>query len=72
LGWTCAWQSWGLVVFREAVTTKEAAGIDQSQLRQSAPAYPGGLYAREFEKAKHQLKVHVEGQLVFNATGQMI
>jgi DNA-binding transcriptional LysR family regulator len=32
----------------------------------------GGLYAWEFEEGKHQLKVHVEGQLVFNATAQMI
>jgi DNA-binding transcriptional LysR family regulator len=32
----------------------------------------GGLYAWEFEKGKRQLKVHVEGQLVFNATAQMI
>jgi DNA-binding transcriptional LysR family regulator len=32
----------------------------------------GGLYAWEFEKGKRQLKVHVEGQLVFNATNQML
>ena len=32
----------------------------------------GGLYAWEFEKGKRQLKVHVEGQLVFNATDQML
>ena len=32
----------------------------------------GGLYAWEFEKGKRQLKVHVEGQLVFNTTAQMI
>jgi DNA-binding transcriptional LysR family regulator len=32
----------------------------------------GGLYAWEFEKGKRQLKVHVEGQLVFNATAQML
>jgi DNA-binding transcriptional LysR family regulator len=32
----------------------------------------GGLYAWEFEKAKRQLKVHVEGQLVFNGTAQML
>ena len=30
------------------------------------PTY-GGLYAWEFEKGKRELKVHVEGQLVFNA-----
>lgn len=32
----------------------------------------GGLYAWEFEKGKRQLKVHVEGQLVFNGTAQMV
>ncbi len=32
----------------------------------------GGLYAWEFEKGKRQLKVHVEGQLVFNGTSQML
>jgi len=32
----------------------------------------GGLYAWEFEKDKRQLRVHVEGQLVFNATPQML
>ncbi len=32
----------------------------------------GGLYAWEFEKGKRQLKVHVEGQLVFNGTAQML
>jgi DNA-binding transcriptional LysR family regulator len=32
----------------------------------------GGLYAWEFEKGKRQLRVHVEGQLVFNSTAQML
>ena len=32
----------------------------------------GGLYAWEFEKGRRQLRVHVEGQLVFNATNQML
>jgi DNA-binding transcriptional LysR family regulator len=32
----------------------------------------GGLYAWEFEKAGHELKVRVEGQLVFNGTAQML
>src|SRR5437660_8819467 len=32
----------------------------------------GGLYAWEFEKGKRQLKVHVEGQLVFNGTAQLL
>jgi len=35
------------------------------------PTY-GGLYAWEFEKGKRELKVHVEGQLVFNGTAQML
>jgi DNA-binding transcriptional LysR family regulator len=35
------------------------------------PTY-GGLYAWEFKKAKRELKVHVEGQLVFNGTFQML
>lgn len=35
------------------------------------PTY-GGLYAWEFEKAGHELKVRVEGQLVFNTTTQML
>lgn len=32
----------------------------------------GGLFAWEFEKDGHELKVRVEGQLVFNGTGQML
>ena len=32
----------------------------------------GGLYAWEFEKGRRSLKVHVEGQLVFNNTTQML
>lgn len=32
----------------------------------------GGLYAWEFEKGRRALKVHVEGQLVFNNTTQML
>ncbi|MBV8935863.1 MAG: hypothetical protein JO320_28820 [Alphaproteobacteria bacterium] len=32
----------------------------------------GGLYAWEFEKDGRGLKVHVEGQLVFNGTFQML
>jgi DNA-binding transcriptional LysR family regulator len=32
----------------------------------------GGLYAWEFEKDGRELKVHVEGQLVFNGTLQML
>src|SRR3989454_4024820 len=32
----------------------------------------GGLYAWEFEKGARELKVRVEGQLVFNGTAQML
>jgi DNA-binding transcriptional LysR family regulator len=32
----------------------------------------GGLYAWEFEKGAHELKVRVEGQLVFNGTTQIL
>ena len=32
----------------------------------------GGLYAWEFEKDGRELKVHLEGQLVFNGTFQML
>jgi len=32
----------------------------------------GGLYAWEFEKDSRELKAHVEGQLVFNGTFQML
>jgi DNA-binding transcriptional LysR family regulator len=32
----------------------------------------GGLYAWEFEKGARELKVRVEGQLIFNGTSQML
>ncbi|MDB6089060.1 MAG: transcriptional regulator [Gammaproteobacteria bacterium] len=32
----------------------------------------GGLYAWEFERGGRELKVRVEGQLVFNMTNQML
>jgi DNA-binding transcriptional LysR family regulator len=32
----------------------------------------GGLYAWEFEKGRRELRVRVEGQLVFNATAPML
>src|SRR6266704_1431232 len=35
------------------------------------PTY-GGLYAWEFEKGGRELKVRVEGQLIFNGTAQML
>ena len=44
-------------------TPQDLAGHNCINLR--LPTY-GGLYAWEFEKGKRELKVHVEGQLVFN------
>ncbi len=32
----------------------------------------GGLYAWEFQKGRHELKVHVDGQMVFNGTGMIL
>jgi len=32
----------------------------------------GGLYAWEFEKGKRELKVRIEGELVFNSTGMIL
>ena len=48
---------------------QDLIGHDCINLR--LPTY-GGLYAWEFEKAKREVKVHVEGQLVFNGTFQML
>jgi hypothetical protein len=32
----------------------------------------GGLYAWEFEKGGHEMRVRLEGQLLFNTTAQMM
>jgi DNA-binding transcriptional LysR family regulator len=45
--------------------------IDHNCINLRLPTH-GGLYAWEFEKDKRQLKVHVEGQLVFSVTAQML
>jgi DNA-binding transcriptional LysR family regulator len=58
--------------FRNAVETDAAAGANRPQLHQFASAHPWRLYAWEFEKDGRALKVHVEGQLVFNGTFQML
>jgi DNA-binding transcriptional LysR family regulator len=50
-------------------TPHELIGHNCINLR--LPTY-GGLYAWEFEKGDHELKVRVEGQLVFNGTAQML
>ena len=44
---------------------------DHNCINLRLPTY-GGLYAWEFEKGGHELKVRVEGQLVFNGTAQML
>jgi DNA-binding transcriptional LysR family regulator len=44
---------------------------DHNCINLRLPTY-GGLYAWEFEKGVHELKVRVEGQLVFNGTAQML
>jgi DNA-binding transcriptional LysR family regulator len=50
-------------------TPQELIGHNCINLR--LPTY-GGLYAWEFEKGNRELKVRVEGQLVFNGTAQML
>src|SRR5436853_2346672 len=44
---------------------------DHNCINLRLPTY-GGLYAWEFEKNGRELKVRVEGQLVFNGTAQML
>jgi DNA-binding transcriptional LysR family regulator len=53
----------------EPTTPQELIGHNCINLR--LPTH-GGLYAWEFEKDGRELKVHVEGQLVFNGTFQML
>src|SRR6266850_7853544 len=45
--------------------------IDHNCINLRLPTY-GGLYAWEFEKGGRELKVRVEGQLIFNGTVQML
>jgi DNA-binding transcriptional LysR family regulator len=44
---------------------------DHNCINLRLPTY-GGLYAWEFEKGNPQLKVRVDGQLIFNGTSQML
>ena len=44
---------------------------DHNCINLRLPTY-GGLYAWEFEKSGRELKVRVEGQLIFNGTAQML
>jgi DNA-binding transcriptional LysR family regulator len=54
---------------REPKTPQDLIGHNCINLR--LPTH-GGLYAWEFEKGNRELKVRVEGQLVFNNTYQML
>ncbi len=44
---------------------------DHKCINMRLPTY-GGLYAWEFEKGRRELKVHVDGQLVFNGLAQIL
>ena len=54
---------------QEPKTPQDLVGHNCINLR--LPTH-GGLYAWEFEKGKRELRVRVEGQLVFNTTAQML
>jgi DNA-binding transcriptional LysR family regulator len=45
--------------------------VDHNCINLRLPSH-GGVYAWEFEKAGRELKVRVEGQFTFNATGQIL
>jgi DNA-binding transcriptional LysR family regulator len=51
--------------------TKPQDLIGHSCINLRLPTH-GGLYAWEFEKGGHDLRVRVEGQLIFNGTPQML
>jgi DNA-binding transcriptional LysR family regulator len=53
----------------EPKTPQDLVGHDCINLR--LPTH-GGLYAWEFEKGARELKVRVDGQLIFNTTAQML
>ena len=53
----------------EPKTPQDLIGHNCTNLR--LPTH-SGLYAWEFEKGKRELKVRVEGQLIFNGTNQML
>jgi DNA-binding transcriptional LysR family regulator len=56
---------------KHAVPRRPQELIDHPCINLRLPTH-GGLYAWEFEKDGRELKVRVEGQLVFNRTGQML
>src|SRR5437660_5968010 len=56
---------------KRSLPTKPQDLTDHNCINLRLPTY-GGLYAWEFEKGGRELKVRVEGQLVFNGTTQML
>jgi len=51
--------------------TRPQALVDHTCINLRLPTH-GGLYAWEFEKGGRELRVRVDGQLVFNGTNQML
>ena len=62
-----------LAVARERSFTRAAAklGVSHNCINLRLPTY-GGLYAWEFEKDNRELKVRVDGQLIFNSLTQRL
>jgi len=56
---------------KRALPKKPQDLIDHDCINLRLPTF-GGLYVWEFEKAKRELKVRVEGQLVFNGTRMIL
>jgi DNA-binding transcriptional LysR family regulator len=69
MGRTCASPSWGPPQISRGARSRR--GRRSSCINLRLPTR-GGLYAWEFEKGGRELEVHVEGQLVFNGTFQML
>src|SRR5687768_17192177 len=58
--------------FEERSTPKKPQDLTEHNCINLRLPIHGGLYAWEFEKAGRELRVRVEGQLVLNATSQML
>lgn len=58
--------------FRKRIEPKRPQDLIAHNCINLRLATRGGLYAWEFEKNGRELRVRVDGQLVFNATGQMV
>ena len=59
--------------FREAAETARPSGPRQASLHQPSAAHDGGgLYAWEFTKKGRELKVRVDGQLVFTSVPMIV